>query len=169
MIARLLSGLGALAGGALSSQLPEFTQQYLQRLGGQLDQLRRLTENLRSDAAAEGLTLRGYVELFVNSDTSAHRRAGQRMLELVQDYEAIRSAHDALIAATPLLRPTVLLRHVDPELAQATFDAYNPALPLTTSGAIYALIGGLVLWLCVAAGGGLIKAGRSASASGSTS
>ena len=169
MIVRLLSALAALAGGALSSQLPEFAQQYLQRLGGQLDQLRRQTEALRSDAAAEGLTLRGYVDLFVGSDVSAHQRAGRRMLELVQDYESVQSAHDALIATTPLLRPAALFQHLDPLLAQATFNAYSPALPLTASGAIYALAGGAVLWLCVLGGSGLVKRRRTTSLPESTS
>ena len=45
MFRDLAVGLAAILGAALFSQLPEFFQQYLQRLGGHLDEARRLQES----------------------------------------------------------------------------------------------------------------------------
>ena len=53
LIDRLLCVVGAV----LCSQLPEFIQQYLQRLGGHLDEARRQLDQFREVAAKSGLTL----------------------------------------------------------------------------------------------------------------
>src|ERR1035438_6225201 len=53
MLDRLLCVLGAVA----FSQIPEFMQQYLQRLGGHLDEARRQLDQLQAAAARSGLTL----------------------------------------------------------------------------------------------------------------
>ncbi|MFD1282737.1 DUF2937 family protein, partial [Methylobacterium goesingense] len=45
--------LGLLAG-AIAAQVPEFAQQYAQRLGGTVDELRRVVSGFEADAAASG-------------------------------------------------------------------------------------------------------------------
>jgi len=53
----LLDRLLCVVGAVLFSQLPEFIQQYLQRLGGHLDEARRQLEQFRAVAAQSDLTL----------------------------------------------------------------------------------------------------------------
>ena len=55
MIARTMALAAALLGGVTTSQLPEFAQQYRQRLGGAIDALTQVVEEFRADAAAHGL------------------------------------------------------------------------------------------------------------------
>lgn len=108
MFRDLLLGSFAASGGALFSQGPAFVQQYLQRLGGALRELERLTERTP--------------------------RIDSRILEL-------RSAHDALAAADPIAKPFVALRHLKPEIALDALRVFEPALPLSLGGLVYAATG----------------------------
>ncbi|MFD0935175.1 DUF2937 family protein, partial [Methylobacterium trifolii] len=62
---RVIRTLGlalGLLGGGLAAQGPEFAQQYAQRLGGAVDELRREIATLEADAKATGNTRDGAVE-----------------------------------------------------------------------------------------------------------
>jgi hypothetical protein len=54
---RIFTVLTMLASGTLTSQLPEFAQQYRQRLGGAIDALEQVMADFRRDAADYGLTV----------------------------------------------------------------------------------------------------------------
>src|SRR5690606_12726079 len=41
----------------------------------------------------------------------------------------------------PVERPFVFIRHLDPEIARATWSIYQPAVPTTLEGLLYALAG----------------------------
>ena len=56
MLARRLALAIALIAGLIGSQGPEFAQQYRQRIGGALDELRRIVAEFDAEAASEGLT-----------------------------------------------------------------------------------------------------------------
>ncbi|MEE7476960.1 hypothetical protein MHIMP23_11645 [Methylobacterium hispanicum] len=51
-----------LLGGGVAAQAPEFAQQYAQRLGGAVDELRREVASLDADARATGNTRDGAVD-----------------------------------------------------------------------------------------------------------
>lgn len=112
----IVDGIAAAGGAAVSSQLPEFAQQYLQRLGGHRDEALRFAQILR-DRGAE-----------VSNTVLA--AADARAADLGQSFEAIAGASD-------LTRPLALLRHFDPDIASATLDLFRPAVPLTPAGLIY--------------------------------
>lgn len=56
MIVRTLTLVAALSAGAATSQFPEFSQQYAQRLGGAVDALAEVVADFDASAQAEGLT-----------------------------------------------------------------------------------------------------------------
>lgn len=122
----LWNGIFAVGGAAGVSQAPAFMQQYLQRLGGTVDGMRRAAETL--DEVPQALS----VQII---DLHAH---------LI-----------ALQSATPLTRPYVLLRDLDPRVLDGTLAAFEPAVPLTLEALVYAfigmvlavLLGGLLAWL----------------------
>ena len=62
MLARVLNGAAAVLGAGAFAQFPEFFQQYLQRLGGRVDQARIDLDRILSDAALLGRTLEAYLE-----------------------------------------------------------------------------------------------------------
>ena len=152
MFSRLLNGLAAVLGAAVLAQFPEFYQQYLQRLGGRLDQARIDMERLLSDAAILGRTLEAYLEELLESGTQAARQAARRELERVENADQLQSAYETLSQAGPLERPLALARHLDPDLAAEVLAVFTPALPVSPEGFVYAGCG-MVLALLLLAGG----------------
>ncbi len=123
--------LAALAGIAFA-QLPAFIQQYLQRVGGHIDEahfhLLQVTggESLRTlDAPAREV-------LTVSLE--------QRVTEL-------QSGEQAISGASGTLQPLVFLRELDVDIAMATLHSFEPAVPLSLSGVIYGFAGMVAGWL----------------------
>ncbi|MFQ6017117.1 MAG: DUF2937 family protein [Kiloniellaceae bacterium] len=152
MMGRFLDAGVSVTGAGLFSQFPAFYHHYLQRLGGRLDQARLQAERIEEAAGAEGMRVADYIEVFLKSSESAHRRQGGVMLQEMSDLERLRAALDALAGARPLERPLRFAEHMDPELAEATLQSFNPGLPLTPEGFVYAAAG-LLTGLLLLAGG----------------
>jgi len=153
MLSRLVNGAAGLAGAGAFAQFPEFYQQYLQRLGGRLDQLALDLDRLLRDAVTLGRSLEAYLQELFASGTLAARQAAKRELERVDDAESLRAAYDALANAGPFERPFVFLRHFDPALAGDTASIFTPAIPTSLEGGLYAALG-LLVGLGLAAGSG---------------
>lgn len=132
-------------GTVLFSQMPEFMQQYLQRLGGHLDEARRQLANFSRVAAQSGLSLEQLIkQTSTNADPAVARLSGL-MSEATNRVETLESAQSAIEHASLWSRPFVFLQHADAQIAQATWDVFKPAVPTTVEGLVYAVIGMLVL------------------------
>lgn len=152
VIQRLADGLFAIAGAAGLSQFPEFFQQYLQRLGGRLDQAVVQENRIAGAARDHGLAMADYVQrLNANTDPLV-RSEGQNVAAALADADRLRGAHEALTTAASYERPAVLARYFDENLARATLDQFVPAVPLSIEGLIYAGTG-MVIGLMLLAGG----------------
>ena len=57
----------------------------------------------------------------------------------------LAASEHALRAASAWSRPFVFLRHFDPAIAHATWAVFRPAVPTTAEGAVYALLGMIVM------------------------
>jgi Protein of unknown function (DUF2937) len=129
----IADGIAAVISAALFSQLPEFVQQYLQRLAGHRDEAVRLLLGLR----AQG----------VNASNALRAPAEARATALTQAIEALWSAGN-------FTRPLVFFQIMEPEIARATPIAFQPAIPFTAESLVYAGIGvavfGLLLHLLAA-------------------
>jgi hypothetical protein len=141
MMRRFVTGFVALAGAAVFAQFPAFYGDYLQRLGGRLDQARVQVERLERAARAENMDLIGYVEVFLASARSPVHRQGNVMIEQIADFERLRGAAAALGRAPVLARPWRFAAHLDGELARATLGDFTPSLPLGLEGLLYAAAG----------------------------
>lgn len=137
IIDRVLCVIGALA----FSQAPEFMQQYLQRLGGHLDEARRQLEQFRGVATQSGLTLERLIAQTSANHDAAVAKLGGVMTATAARVETLESAQHALQDASLWTRPFVFLRHVDADIAQATWNIYRPAMPTTVEGLVYAALG----------------------------
>lgn len=134
LVKSIADGIAAVVGAAVFSQLPEYVQQYLQRLGGHRDEALRFLQILQADSVGR---------------TSA----------LLADAEAratdLSQAYDVIAQAAPLARPVAFLTHIDLEIAAATLSIFRPAVPLTPEGLFYAGTGlilavavwNLLIWL----------------------
>ncbi len=146
MFARFFYSLGAATGGAAFSQFPEYYAHYVQRLGGRIDQARLRAEEIREDAAAKGLSVEDYIADFL--DSAPHSLEGARMSESIFQLDRMEAAYAALRDAPVLQRPFTFAEHWNSGLVEATLGDFNPALPLTPEGLVYAgcgVLAGLVL------------------------
>ena len=137
LLDRALCVLGAV----IFSQAPEFMQQYLQRLGGHLDEARRQLRQFRHAAEQSGLTLDRFItQTSANSDTAVAKLGGV-MSDAVTRVDRLQSAQSALLDASLWTRPFVFLRHIASSIAHATWTIFKPAVPTTVEGLVYALCG----------------------------
>lgn len=141
---RVLCVLGAVA----FCQLPEFIQQYLQRLGGRLDEARHQLAQFEAVAAQSKLTLPQFIERTSTNADDAVARLGGVMQDAIARVDELASAETAIRNASLWEKPFVFFAHLDRSIAGATFDIYRPAVPTTTEGLIYAAAG-MITILCV--------------------
>lgn len=141
----LLDRALCVVGAVLFSQLPEFMQQYLQRLGGHLDEARRQLLQFQHTAAQSGLTLDQLIgQTNANADPAVARLGGV-MTAASARVDALQAAQSAIQHASLWNRPFVFLRYLDPAIAHATWTIFKPAVPTTVEGLAYALLGMLFL------------------------
>jgi hypothetical protein len=139
MIGRLVVLAGGVAGAISLSQFPEFSQQYLQRLAGQVDALTIVVKDFDATATKTGLTRDQALGQLQGSAFLDGRRA---------DMTRTFGRHDQLVNDLTILRATgplerLLLPHRMGDLAtlQSTWADFKPAVPVTTSGLVSAAVG----------------------------
>lgn len=146
--------LAVVAGATALSQFPEFSQQYLQRLAGQVDALRLVVVGFDATAAANGLTRDAALAQITGTPFLDDQRAD--MGETFARYDQLSGNLAALRAANPMQRLTMPQRLADPQTLAATWDDFRPAMPVTLDGGLCAVIGYLAGWLGTAGVLGLL-------------
>jgi hypothetical protein len=141
MILRLLTFLAGLSGAAALSQFPEFSQQYVQRLGGAVDALAGVVDDFDNSAASQGLSREAALAQMSGTAFLEGRR--QDMQQSFQRYDRLQGQLDEMGRAGPFLR-AYLSVSADGKLVRAVYQNYKPALPLTLEGGIFALLGYLI-------------------------
>lgn len=133
---------------AALSQFPAFSDQYVQRLGGQVDALTRVVQDFDASATRAGLNRQeALAELSGTAFRDAH---GQDMARAFTRLDRARADLQMLRLASPIERMALPHRLRDPETLAATWGDFSPAVPLTRAGLIAALIGFLLGWLLTA-------------------
>jgi len=125
----LIGAVFAGAGGAAASQFDAFVLQYLQRLGGHLDEARQHYTQIAEADQYRNLTTEVRAALVAD----AQNRMDQLSL-------AYRSLADADL----LHLPWVFVQHVDSEIATRTLEIFRPVLPIDMPGLIYAGCGAVL-------------------------
>jgi hypothetical protein len=129
----------ALAFGVLTSQFPEFSQQYLQRLAGQYDALVLVAREFDASASKAGLTrAAALAELTGSAFRDAHR---VDMENTFARLDRISADLSLLRAATPLERMALPQRFRDGQTLAATWADFRPAVPVTLGGLYAAGLG----------------------------
>jgi hypothetical protein len=138
---RLLDRLLCVGGAVLFSQLPEFMQQYLQRLEGHLDEARHVLDRFKDAAARSGMSLDQLISGTAQNPDPSMGRLGAVVREAVSRVNDLSAADDALRHASIWAKPFVFLAHMDRGIARATLAIYKPAVPTTAEGLVYAGFG----------------------------
>ena len=161
---RVVDRVAALLGALGFSQFPAFINNYLQRLGGHVDEAMRNVETWQAvaDKTTNG-NLTQLVNSYHSSDVPAVIEAGNKAQSDILRLDSLQSALASITDASPWERPFVFFRHVDADIADQTFHAYVPNIPTNVEGLIYAGIGlllGMALYgtfkLTVKKSGGMV-------------
>lgn len=138
-------GLGLLGAGT-ASQGPEFSQQYRQRIGGAIDELRRVVERFDHDAQASGENRDSAIaRLRANADELASRQ-GTAMQANVERLGRLEAHRQAMADAGAFRRVGMIVREGDTDLLRAAYREFEPALPITEEGILSAAIGFFTAW-----------------------
>ncbi|WP_322893787.1 MULTISPECIES: DUF2937 family protein [unclassified Yoonia] len=146
---RVLCLVAGLFGAAGLSQFPEFSQQYLQRLGGYVDALADQLMEFDAVALEAGYGREEMLQQMaqtppMDGQAAMWRRTVLRHAQLSDDLNALR-------AASPLERLMMPQRVADTDLARAVWSDFRPGMPLTGAGAISAGAGFAGGWALLAA------------------
>lgn len=142
------SAVSGAGGGMGLSQAPAFTQAYLQRLGGHLDEARRTLDLVERGVLVPDLT--------AAERAQAARGFADRVTELEATYSTIAEA-------SPLMQPVLMLRHADSEIAQRAWEAFTPAVPVDAPSLIWTGVGvllALLIYELVKSPGALVRRRR---------
>ncbi|MDT8409592.1 MAG: DUF2937 family protein [Wenzhouxiangellaceae bacterium] len=129
-LSRRLDHFGSASFGAFGglgfSQAPAFTQAYLQRLGGHIDEARLTIERV-----ADGRILPWLAE-------DAREQA---IAELSLRLHELERLAQVLIEAPAMLRPVLLVRHADWSIARRAADSFTPTVPVDPASLAWIAIG----------------------------
>lgn len=143
---RFFSLILVVGGFSLASQGPEFAQQYRQRLGGAVEELKTVVADLDRDAAAVSTSRSAALEGMVASSDPFTRSRGESMKSTVKRYENLANQQAALQTSAPVWRPLVVFQSMDQKIANDAYTEFEPAIPLTVSGVFWGLAGALSAW-----------------------
>jgi hypothetical protein len=150
MILRAVTLAGGLAGAVCLSQFPEFSQQYMQRLGGAVDELARQVTRYEADAAKVGLPLDGYLLALADEGDMARTQAGNITADIAR-HDRLAQALQALEDAGPFMRARLAFDFMpDGEVAARTYETFKPAVPASFEGAVFAGTGFVTGWAVLA-------------------
>ncbi len=146
---RVLCLAGGLASAAGLSQYPEFSQQYMQRLAGQVEALTVEVKAFDAAALAEGM---GREEALQDLSASAFQERHQADLRaMFARHARLADNLTALRTASPLQRIAMPHRLADGPTLQAVWADFTPAVPVSAAGAASAGVGFLAGWAGLAA------------------
>lgn len=149
MIGRILALAIGLMAGLAASQGPEFAQQYRQRLGGAIDELRRVATRFETDAQASGLSREAAITRLREQAEPVARAQGDAMERIGERLAALETQRDAFAEAGPFARLAVMMHRIDPGLARATYLDFEPAWPATSEGLATGGAGFALAWITV--------------------
>ena len=145
LVGRFLAFILGVAGALIGSQAPGFTLQYMQNLQGRIDELKPIVEEFDANVSSYGYT----------RDTAMAECAGadglldalcQTYVTTVKRYELLTAHIAELNAASDFVRPLVLAKTQMRDITDSVREQFEPAIPATAHGAIFAAGGFAVLW-----------------------
>jgi hypothetical protein len=146
---RVVAGIGGVALAVVLSQFPEYAQQYTQRLGGAVDELRIVTEKFDRDARDAGLDRQQALTRFEASSDEFLAGRGTSEAANFARYEQLSATLARIQNANAVQRFQMLPAYLDTDIGARTLENYQPAMPVTVEGILYAggglLVGYLVL------------------------
>ena len=160
ILARILTLLFSLSGLATFSQAPEFAQQYRQRLGGAVEELRRVVADFDADAGRSSMSREQALSEMKAAETPFVRDRGASMSSTITRYETLENQLGEIDAASQLVRPLLVLKSLDRQIVEDAWRVFEPAVPLTIAGGIWGGAGLMLGFVSMWGGTWLARKGR---------
>ena len=145
-IVRIITFGCGLCGGIVASQGPEFAQQYRQRVGGAVDELRQVITRFDSDARASGETKDSAIARLRSNADDFVSRQGAAMQANVERLERLETHRETMMQAGPFSRVALMMRDGDRDVMEAVYRDFEPAVPVTEEGILSTAIGFIAVW-----------------------
>ncbi|VTZ24287.1 conserved hypothetical protein [Methylocella tundrae] len=137
---RLALFFGAVVG-LTASQIPEYAQQYRQRLGGAIDELQKIVSQFDADSAQLGLSEEQGIARLSGDGDEFIRERGLQMEQIVARLQTLSRANADMARSGSLGRLAALAADFDPLIARQAYASYEPAVPVTSEGFVLAGLG----------------------------
>ncbi len=141
----VVGGTGAL----IATQFPAYYLQYKQRLGGFASKAQDNAQNHLDNAAAKGLDLQAYA---LQLKDGGFPEQAETVLAQVASATTLNQQYDLVSGAAWFEQPLILARVFSSRIGQDAWQDMSWALPLNSSGFVYAFIGmvlALLIWSAV--------------------
>lgn len=135
------------AGALIFAQLPVFIVQYQQRLGGHVDELRRLVEKYKHYAANNNRTLEEYINIHLQSGVKEFASTGQLMNENLARFNDLSAGLKEITDHTGIVKLFMFFKNLDMDIYRGTMKNFVPGITFNTDAILYALIGIIVFML----------------------
>ena len=136
------------AGALLFAQLPVFIAQYQQRLGGHVDELRRLVEKYKAYAAGNNRSLEEYINIHLQSSVMEFVSTGQLMTDNVARFNELSSALDEITRSGGLVKLFMFFKNIDMEIYRGTMKNFVPGITFSSDAILYGIIG-LIIFMAL--------------------
>ncbi|MFK8016692.1 MAG: DUF2937 family protein [Gammaproteobacteria bacterium] len=151
ILTALLDRVLLVASIGVAGATPSFIQQYRQQVSGRLDQA---TADLQPFAQIAQQRHDGDLNALIGhhlqSNDATFVREGQAISDMMQTVQNLSGANQALDGSL-WSQAAYLIRHGDPNVANATWGLFEPAFALSGQGLVFALTVGVALWFFVVA------------------
>ncbi|MEO1451555.1 MAG: DUF2937 family protein [Bacteroidota bacterium] len=151
LMGNLVDRLLCVAGAILLAQAPVYMAQYIDVLSGAKAESGIIYDELSALAKSYNLDLESYLDKLASNPDQMVRDNIAVQQSAVERHERYVEAFDAITNASIWTRPFRFMQHADPTISQAV--VFEPGLPLTVEGGVYALVGVLLVMLIL----GLIR------------
>ena len=137
----LVKNIAALGLGITLSQFPEYSQQYVQRLGGAADELTKVVDDFDRTARRSDQTREEALASMTGTEFLEGRKTD--METTITRQERLTASYATLKDADAFTRLANIYRFSDAQIGASAWEDYQPAVPVTIeSGAL--LLGGYV-------------------------
>jgi len=145
-IEHILDRVIAAAGAITFMQIPAFIVQYIQRLGGHIDELKILIGKYKAAAADNGRTLDEYVQLHIQSGVKEFASTGKLMSENIDRFNFLSDAYQQISGASGFKQFFLFIRKSDIDIIRGTYSDFVPGISFSSDSLIYAAAG-IVLFM----------------------
>jgi hypothetical protein len=151
---KLVNIFGGVGLGVALSQFPEYSQQYVQRLGGAVDELKTVVSDFDQTAQSSGQTRSQALASMDSGDVFLQGRHDD-MTRTINRYDYLNESYEILQPAGAFERLAYVRRFGDPQITKNAYADFQPAIPLSVDS-ILLLFGGYILGYGSLAGTGRV-------------